>query len=298
MAAMTSEQGLNEVRERSPFPNNPWRKMEEAKRQRLEEAAATPTTPLLPKTVHIPLGYKRMPNDDGEKLHDEMAAPTESMEVSMSGIASLLRREMQPMTIAMNELTHNFRELDTKFGDFSKLVWRNVCSNWKFIWGVPKCESTSWRNFITSYIQCRKACMKQSVKRWSRCHFGSSHFGSRGSRLKLWGIGGRGIIAPPWPSCMRKVLLDLGGVRVEGVVERDFLLLLVAAVLAAGGSLQAVPLEAADPEPDPPAAQVPPPPPAPRRARAAAAPRHVFRPAAKPPARPRAKVDPKPKRTA
>ena len=63
---------------------------------------------------------------------------------------------------------------------------------------------------------------------------------------------------------MRKVLLELGGVRVEGVVERDYVLLPVAAVLAAGGSIRALPLEAAaDPEPDPPAARVPPPPPAP-----------------------------------
>ena len=63
---------------------------------------------------------------------------------------------------------------------------------------------------------------------------------------------------------MRKVLLDLGGLSVEGVVERDFVLLLVAAVLAAGGSLRALPQEAADPEPDPPAARVRPPSPAPR----------------------------------
>ena len=87
---------------------------------------------------------------------------------------------------------------------------------------------------------------------------------------------------------MRKVLLELGGVRVEGVVERDYVLLPVAAVLAAGGSIRALPLEAAaDPEPDPPAARVPPPPPAPRRARLAAA---------KPPARPQAKPGPTHKR--
>ena len=95
---------------------------------------------------------------------------------------------------------------------------------------------------------------------------------------------------------MRKVLLDLGGVSVEGVVERDFVLLPVAAVLAAGCSLQAVPQGAADPEPDPPAARVPPPPPAPRRARPAAAARLVLRPVAKPAARPQFKTDPKPKR--
>ena len=110
------------------------------------------------------------------------------------------------------------------------------------------------------------------------------------------GVGGRGIIAPPLPLRMRKVLLDLGGVSVEGVVERDFVLLPVAAVLAAGGSLRAVPPGAADPEPDPPAARVPPPPPAPRRARPAAAARLVLRPVAKPAARPQAKADPKPKR--
>ena len=43
----------------------------------------------MPRTAAIPPGYKRIPNDDGEKLDDEMAAPTKSMEVSMSGIASL-----------------------------------------------------------------------------------------------------------------------------------------------------------------------------------------------------------------
>ena len=37
---------------------------------------------------------------------------------------------------------------------------------------------------------------------------------------------------------MRKVLLELGGVRVEGVVERDYVLLPVAAVLAAGAPFE------------------------------------------------------------
>ena len=156
MATMTPEQVLSEARERSPFPNNPWRKMEEAKRQRVKEVAATPTTPLLPKTAPIPPGYRRIPNDDGEKPEDEMVAPVESTELSMSGIASLLRQEMQPMTISMTELTHNFRELDTKFGDFKNAVEERL-QRLEVHSGVPRCESTNWKNYTTNYTQRHKA---------------------------------------------------------------------------------------------------------------------------------------------
>ena len=68
--------------------------------------------------------------------------------------------------------------------------------------------------------------------------------------------------------CMRPVTLVLGGVLVDGLVEADFVLLPVADVLAAGGSLQAVPSEAASPAPasvpaPKPAARPPTPPPPP-----------------------------------
>ena len=89
--------------------------------------------------------------------------------------------------------------------------------------------------------------------------------------------------------CMRTVTLVLGGVQVDGLVERDFVLLPVADVLAAGGSLQAVPSEAASPAPVPkPAARPPTPPPPPPPP-----PRNRPRPSQpKPPARPRANQPP------
>ena len=76
---------------------------------------------------------------------------------------------------------------------------------------------------------------------------------------------------------MRQVLIVLGGVQLTGVVERDFVLVPVADVLAAGGSLQAC----APPEPAAASAArpLPPPPPPPRRDRPRA-------PQPKPPVRP------------
>ena len=54
--------------------------------------------------------------------------------------------------------------------------------------------------------------------------------------------------------CMPKVELEPAGLKLSGVVEEEFLLLSVAAVLAAGGVLR--------PEPAPPRPQVAPPAPA------------------------------------
>ena len=74
-------------------------------------------------------------------------------------------------------------------------------------------------------------------------------------------------------SCMPKVELELAGLKLAGVLEQEFLLLPVAAVLAAGGVLRPEPESPAGPQVAPAAPRPPPPPPPPpRRARLTPAP--------------------------
>ena len=119
MAAMTSENDEARKHDRSPFPKNPWQKMQDAKRQRLDLESANSSTPLLPKASPIPRGYAPMPAEDEDV---DFNSPKGAEKVSMRGIASLLRQEIQPMKSSMDELRRNFRDLDARFNEFKSTV--------------------------------------------------------------------------------------------------------------------------------------------------------------------------------
>ena len=93
--------------------------MEDAKRQFLDFESANASTPLLPKAAPIPRGYAPMPLEDEDV---DFSSPKGPDKVSMRGIASLLRQEIQPMKSSMDELTRHFRDLDARFSDFKSTV--------------------------------------------------------------------------------------------------------------------------------------------------------------------------------
>ena len=119
MAAMTPEHDEAKKHDRSPFPKNPWQKMGDAKRQRLDLESADASTPFLPKAAPIPMRYAPMP---AEHEDVDLNPPKGHDTVSMTGIASLLRQEIQPMKSSMDQLTRNFRDFDARFSDFTSTV--------------------------------------------------------------------------------------------------------------------------------------------------------------------------------
>ena len=117
MAAMTPEQDWAKKHDRSPLTQNPWQKMEDCKRQRLGAEGTNASTPLLPKAVPIPEGYAPIPEEDAD-----LNTPPGQDVLSMSGTASLLRQEIQPMKFSMDDLARNFKDLDARFSDFKSVV--------------------------------------------------------------------------------------------------------------------------------------------------------------------------------
>ena len=92
--------------------------MEDSKRQKVELDAANTTTPLLSRAAPIAPGYAHML---GGKEDDEYLR-TPPAPLSMEGIASLLRREIQPVTSSMQTMARDFRQLESKFYEFREVV--------------------------------------------------------------------------------------------------------------------------------------------------------------------------------
>ena len=91
-------------------------------------------------------------------------------------------------------------------------------------------------------------------------HFGSSHFGSS-ILAQGFGLSGRGRVA----SHMQRVNMSIGQVTLSAVLDRELLLLRVADLVSAGGSVAP---ERPPPEPEPPRPRPPSLPPRPERPRA------------------------------
>ena len=67
----------------------------------------------LSKAVPTPKGYAPIPKEDAD-----LNTPPGQDELSMSGIASLLHQEIQPMKSSMDDLARNFKDLDARLSDF------------------------------------------------------------------------------------------------------------------------------------------------------------------------------------
>ena len=91
--------------------------MEDSKWQHLGAEGANASISLLPKAGPIPKGYAPIPEED-----TDLNTPPGQDGLSMSGIASLLRQEIQSMKSSIDDLARNFKDLDARFNDFKSVV--------------------------------------------------------------------------------------------------------------------------------------------------------------------------------
>ena len=99
------------------FDQKSLAEIKDSKRQRLGAEGANVSTRLLLKAVPIPKGYAPIPEEDAD-----LNTPPGQDVLSMSGIACLLRQEIQPMKSSMDDLERNFKDLDARFSDFKSVV--------------------------------------------------------------------------------------------------------------------------------------------------------------------------------
>ena len=106
--------------------SNPWSKMAENKKARTRYGTESPFTPLLQEEKEKE--YARM-DDEEEELVPTCPPPVESPKdeihpgnVTMDGIATLLKQQLGPITANINALSAGVQMLDAKYGDLRTAV--------------------------------------------------------------------------------------------------------------------------------------------------------------------------------
>ena len=106
--------------------SNPWGKMAENKKARTRYGTESPFTPLLQEEKDKE--YERMA-DEEEELVPTCPPPVESPKeeihpgnVTMDGIAALLKQQLGPITANINALSAGVQMLDAKYGDLTTAV--------------------------------------------------------------------------------------------------------------------------------------------------------------------------------
>ena len=106
--------------------SNPWSKMAENKKARTRYGTESPFTPLLQEEKDKE--YARM-DDEEEELVSTCPPPVESPKdeihpgnVTMDGIATLLKQQLGPITANINALSAGVQMLDAKYGDLRTAV--------------------------------------------------------------------------------------------------------------------------------------------------------------------------------